>query len=374
MWEVAEVLRRYGAEYLRQYGTAVLPSHRRAFQDILDCRTAALGGQVFTCDHCQHQVYAYHSCRNRSCPKCHGDQTEAWLEERRQELLPVGYFHLVFTLPQELRPVAQLHQRECYDLLMKAAATALIKLAADPRYVGGQVGVLALLHTWTRTLLYHPHVHCLVPAGGVSIHQEWLPARKKYLVPVRALSQIFRGLFRDLFTKILPEVQVPTAVWRQNWVVYAKPALQGPDRVLEYLGRYVHRIALTNSRLLALDEGQVSFRYQKSGETQWQTLTLPAVEFIHRFLQHVLPRGLHKVRYYGLWSPAQQQLLRQLQLLLPAADRSAKPCSVPPRDEPDRRREGTPAPPPPDGQKCPHCGQGTLRWTGRVPRSKRAPP
>lgn len=299
MLEIADIFSRYGNKYLQKFACTILPSQRRAFKDILACRTPIMGGHVYSCDHCNHKVYSYHSCRNRSCPKCQGDDTMQWLEKRRKELLPVGYFHLVFTIPKELRQIEKLHQKECYGILMKASATALIKLATDPRYVGGVVGVLTILHTWTRTLLYHPHVHCLVPAGGVSDNQEWLPARKEYLVPARALSKIFRGLFRDMLTKELPDIEVPNAAWHKDWVVYAKPALQGPKQVLQYLGRYVHRIALTNSRLLAIDDGLVTFRYQNYGESQWRTMTLKAMEFIHRFLQHVLPWGVHKVRYYG---------------------------------------------------------------------------
>ena len=233
MLEVADIFRRYGEAYLEKYGAKLPLRHRRAFQDILHCRTPALGGHLYACDHCGHQVYSYHSCRNRSCPKCHGDDTEAWLEKRRKELLPVEYFHVVFTLPKELRHPVRSHPEILYGILMKAAAQSLIKLAADPRYVGGLIGVLAVLHTWTRTLHYHPHVHCLVPAGGVSDDQKWLPARKKYLVPVKALSRIFRGMFREMVAKAQPDFRIPEVAWKQEWVVYCKPTFQGADNVLE---------------------------------------------------------------------------------------------------------------------------------------------
>lgn len=367
MLEVADVFQRYGAEYLQKYGPKMLPSHHRAFGDILNCRTPAMGGHVYVCDHCDHQVYSYHSCKNRSCPKCHGGETELWLEKRRKELLPVEYFHLVFTLPEELREHVRSHQKVLYGIIIKAAAKSLIKLAADPHYVGGLVGVLAILHTWSRTLVYHPHVHCLVPSGGVCDDQEWLPARKNYLVPVRALSRIFRGMFTGMVAKELPDLIIPKAIWNKEWVVYCKPAIQGADKVLNYLGRYVHRIAIANSRILSIDDGKVTFRYQNCGESQWKTMTLDANEFIRRFLQHVLPRGTHKVRYYGLWSPSNRSRLRQIQILL-ARD---KPVTT---HEMDIFNQEILAVPMQAERTCPHCGKGILVLIHHIPRQRRTPP
>ena len=368
MLEVADILRRYGREYLQKFGPTIPARHRRAFQDILHCRTPAMGGHVFSCDHCHHQVYSYHSCRNRSCPKCHGDDTERWLEHRDKELLPVAYFHVVFTLPQELRSQVRSHQKILYGVLMKAAAKALIKLAADPHYVGGRIGVLALLHTWTRTLVYHPHIHCLVPAGGVSDKQQWLPARPDYLVPVKALSRIFRGMFRDLVAQELPDLIIPEGAWNKEWVVYCKPTLQGAQKVLRYLGRYVYRVAIANSRILSLDDGKVIFRYQKCGATSWKTMTLLAQEFIRRFLQHVLPKGVHKVRYYGLWNPSQRRLLNQVRVVLA---RDARIQTTPETNLPDEEASARSIP---EGKTCPQCGQGRLVCIGHIPRSRRAPP
>lgn len=371
MPEVADVFRRYGPDYRARFGEDLLPSHRRAMDDIIHCRTEALGGHLWPCDHCGQEHYAYHSCRNRSCPKCHHQDTEAWLAERRLELLPVPYFHVVFTVPHELGEVVRRHQQALYDILIRAAAHALIKLAADPHYVGGLIGVLCVLHTWTRTLAYHPHVHCLVPAGGVSADRtEWRPARSSYLVPVHALSQLFRGLFRALVSQERPDLTIPESVWTKGWVVYCKPALQGTEQVLNYLGRYVHRIALTNSRLLSLDDGHVRFRYQDAQDQRWKTMTLPAQEFIRRFLQHVLPQGFHKVRYYGLWSPIHRLLLRQLQLWL------AGHAPEPPPPAPTRHIPPTDAWAPPlrAGQPCPSCGQGLLVVIGLLPRHQRGPP
>jgi Putative transposase/Transposase zinc-binding domain len=262
---------------------------------MLHCRTEVLGGHLLPCDHCGQEHYVSHSCRNRSCPKCHRLETEAWLEDRRQELLPVPYFHVVFTAPHELGEMIRRHQQDLDDSLLRAAAQSRMKLAMDPHYAGGLIGVLCGLHTWTRT--YHPHVHCLVPAGAVSPDRSpWQPARTSYLVPVQALSKLFRGVFRALVRQERPDVSLPESVWAKGGVVYCKPAIQGPEKVLNYLGRSVHRIALTNSRLLSLEDGHICFRYRDSQAQRWQPMTLPADEFIRRFLQHVLPPGFHKVR------------------------------------------------------------------------------
>ena len=220
MLEVADILRQYGQSYLQAFGNTMLPSQHRAFADILHCRTAVLGGHLYQCDHCGHPQYAYHSCRNRSCPKCHTNDTANWLEDRRRELLNVPYYHVVFTLPEPLRRLVRLHQKKLYGILMKAAARAIIKLAADPHYVGGLIGIMCILHTWSRTLLYHPHVHCLIPAGGISSdRRHWVPARKNYLVPVDALAKIFRGIFVEMVRKQLPQIHLPASLWQKNWVV-----------------------------------------------------------------------------------------------------------------------------------------------------------
>ena len=371
MPEVADIFRCYGPAYQERFGADLLPSHRRAMDDIIHCRTEALGGHLLQCNHCGQEHYAYHSCRNRSCPKCHRHDTEVWLAERRQELLPVPYFHVVLTLPQELRELVRRHQKDLYDILLRAAAQALIKLAADPHYVGGLIGVLCVLHTWTRTLVYHPHVHCLVPAGGVSADRtEWRPARTSYLVPVHALAKLFRGLFLDLVRQERPDLTLPESVWTKGWVVYCKPTVQGPEQVLKYLGRYVHRIALTNHRLLSIADGQVCFRYQDAQDQRWKTMTLPAHEFIRRFLQHVLPQGFHKVRYYGLWSPVHRPLLHQLQLCL-AGYAAAPP---PPSPEPTPHATDAWCPPFRAGHLCPSCGQGLLVVIRLLPRYQRGPP
>jgi hypothetical protein len=365
--EVAEILRQYGPAYLEQFGPKMPACQRRAFADLQRCRTAALGGHLYQCNECGRPHYSYHSCRNRSCPKCHAGDTRTWLQQRQAELLPVPYYHVIFTLPQELRDLTRRHQKTLYGLVLSAAAQALLRLTADPHYVGGRVGVLAVLHTWGSTLTYHPHVHCLVTGGGVSPDgQQWLPAREGYLVPVRALSKLFRGLVLDRIRRQLPEIALSSSLRQKDWVVHAKPAVQGTEKVLAYLGRYIHRVALTNSRLVSITEGKVTFRYRDSRTAQTKTMTLDAQEFLRRFLQHVLPRGVHKVRYYGLWSPSHRdQLHAWQQRLAPAPRRSAPPPAGP-------LLSASPAPTP--LRTCPYCKTGTLVYVRRLPPQGRPPP
>lgn len=367
MFEVADVFRLCGQGYVDAFGDRMPPRHLKAIQDIQACRTEELGGQVYLCEACGKHHYEYHSCFNRSCPKCHGARTEAWLGERESEILGVPYFHLVFTLPHELHELTRSHQAEVYGILMQAAAQSLLKLARDPRYVGGLLGILSVLHTWSRTLDYHPHVHCLVPAGGIDDDQRWIPARQSYLVPVRALSVIFRGMFRDLLRERLPQVNVPGRAWKKSWNVYCKPAIQGAHAVLSYLGRYVHRVAIANSRITNISNAQVSFKYQDSSSSRWHNMTLDAQEFMRRFLQHVLPKGFHKVRYYGFWAPPCRDTLRRLLLILPPTS----PSEPTPQD-PDP--PATPDNTIPEHPPCPHCHQPALVLLKVIPRPKRGPP
>jgi hypothetical protein len=369
MPELAEVFARYGPAYLERYGSALLPSHRRALQDILRCRTEAMGGQVFCCNRCGYTHYVYHSCRNRSCPKCHGEQTRDWLTRRRQELLPVGYFHLVFTVPRELHAALRSRQTELYSLFMQAAAQATLQLAADPHYVGGQVGMLAVLHTWGRTLNYHPHLHCLVTGGGFDRQSQcWRSARRNYLIPVKVLSRRVRDRFKTLLGPRLRSLNIPASVWRVPWNVNCQPVRNSIENVLNYLGRYVHRIAITNNRILDIDNDRVTFAYQDTADQQRKQMSLAAEEFIRRFLQHVLPQRFHKVRYYGLWSPTHRSLLRRLQLLLAAPEPSCPGSALPAGPGPE-------APPNPAPLRtCPYCGQGQLVFTGLLRRRERAPP
>lgn len=359
---VATAVRQFGPAYTARFGAAMPAGHRRALEDLAACRTAAMGGHVTQCDTCGVEHFVYHSCRHRQCPTCHGVSTRAWTAARERELLPVPYFHVVFTLPAELRTIVRSHQRVLLGALMQSAAEALQALAADRHYLGGTIGILAVLHTWTRTLEYHPHVHCLVPGGAVAADGTWRKARGTYLVPVRALSVGFRTRFLLRWKRLLPEVVIPASVWKKAWVVYAKPTVQGADCVLRYLARYVHRAAITDARIVRVDATTVTFRYRDATARGWRTMTLRGDEFLRRFLQHVLPRGFHKVRYYGFWRPNAAAARAELQQRL-------APASVPaPRAERDESPPSALAFEP----TCPHCGQGHLYRTRRLLRASHA--
>jgi len=330
MLEVADVFREAGPAYRERFAARMLPSHLKAMRDIERCRTAALGGHLRQCDHCGQLQYSYHSCRNRHCPKCHGDQTQAWLDQQRARLLPCDYFLLTFTLPDPIRSLARSHQKTVYGILMSCAAQALHKLLADPRWLGARPGMLAVLHSWTRAMLFHPHAHFLVTAGGLSSDgRAWrLPARGDFLLPARALSVIFRAKVRDALQRAALRDQVSPDVWKKNWVVHCQHAGNG-DRVLQYVARYVHRIAITNSRLESFDDGQVTFRYRDNRSGLLKRCTLPAHEFIARFLQHVLPSRFTKVRHYGLFSTRSRDALEQARsLLAQSTQRAEAPCTL----------------------------------------------
>jgi hypothetical protein len=369
--EVAEIFRLHGAAYRARSGDRLLPSHARALRDIEACRTPYFGGHVKQCDNCEcgRKVYVYHSCGNRSCPKCHREQTERWLDKQRARLLPTQYYLLTFTLPEELRTLAFAHQKKIYGVLMRCAAAALQKLAADPRYVGGRLGLLGMLHSWTRAMLFHPHVHFLATAGGLSLDgTEWLkPKNPAFLVPVEALSVIFRAKVCAALKKAGLLQQVPCTVWKKKWVVHCQPAGSG-QKALEYLGRYIFRVAMTNSRLERIDDGQVTFRYRDNRTQETRHVTITAVEFIHRFLRHVLPRGCAKVRYYGIWSGSCRKQLDQARNLLLDIPQPAA-CL-------DAILPNTPAPMPPlrDQTRCPYCGIGLLIKIERLYPQRRAPP
>ncbi len=298
----------------------MLPSHTRTLYDVANCQTEYFGGHLYECDHCGLNHYLYHSCCNRNCPKCRNNNSKKWLEKRKTEILHVNYYHVVFTLPEELRNIIRSNQKELLSILMKAAAYSIQKLAKDPHYVGGKIGFLGVLHTWSQTMIYHPHFHCLVPAGAISSDgKEWIYARKKYLVPINLLSTIFRARFMKLARKALPEHKFPQSVWYKNWNVYSKPSVKGPLKVLNYLARYVQRVAITNNRILSDKNGKITFSYKKRDKNntfKWKQMSLPAMEFIRRFLQHVLPTGFHKVRYYGFLNPKNKSDLMRIKMVL----------------------------------------------------------
>jgi Putative transposase/Transposase zinc-binding domain len=338
--EVADVFRQHGQEFLERWGEVLSPQQRKAFRDIGACRTSALGTQVQQCDHCGLQQIAYRSCRNRHCPKCHSRTRDEWLRERAGELLPVPYCHVVFTLPHELAPLALQNPRVVYGILFQAVAESLMEIAADPKRLGARLGFLAVLHTWTQRLEHHPHIHCVVPAGGVSPDgQRWVSPRKaKFFLPVKPLGRLFRGKFLDYLEEAfaanrlefhgrLRQVAHPayfqqlllSPLHSKEWVAYVKPPFGGPEQVLRYLARYTHRVAISNGRLLKLENGHVHFRWRDSQHgNQIKETSLDAVEFIRRFLLHVLPGGFVKIRHFGFLSNrSRKALIQHCRTLLP---------------------------------------------------------
>jgi len=357
--ELAEIFRAYGAAYRQKHAAQLLPSHRQAMRAIEQCRTEALGGQIFECSNCGETRYSYHSCRNRHCPKCQHEQTQDWLELQRRLLLNAPYFMLTFTLPAGLRELASRNQRLFYGLLFQASAQATQKLAQDPRFIGGQIGLIGVLHTWTRNLAFHPHIHYLAPGGGLSPSGTWLPARYGFFLPVKALSRLFRAAFLSALKKHPIDTQIPPSVWQKAWVVHCKPVGDG-QAALKYLAPYIHRVAISNRRLLSFDNhgsletSQVAFQYRASDTGQLKRSALSVEQFIQRFLQHILPQGFVKVRYFGFFAATQRSRLEILQLQLGSAqpDAQLQPAS--------QTQDGITPP-------CPKCG-APLRFQRDLPR------
>ena len=315
---LADVVRRHGPAYLHKYGARMPQSHRRALDAILRCHTPAQGGSLYACDHCGTRRFAWHRCGHRACNQCGYAQGQQWLTEQTARLLPVSYFLATFTIPQPLRAIFRSHQRLCYDLLFGESSRALQDLARQRRYLGGDLGKLGVLHTWSRRLSYHPHVHYLVP--GVALRDDrtlCFPADPEYLLPVRRLSARFRTRMRQRLRDAAPHlhVQVPRSVWRKPWVVHSQFAGRGPQ-ALSYLARYVTRSALSSKRLLHQDERTVTFSFRESKTNIERPRTLTGEAFLHRFLQHVLPKGFRRVRSYGWLSPAAKQRLETVRTLL----------------------------------------------------------
>lgn len=362
MVEMAEIFRLHGKEYRAKFGKRMLPSHLRAMEDIERCRTEVLGGQLYYCQQCDEQRYSYHSCKNRHCPKCQNDQANQWLEEQKTLLLPVTHFLVTFTLPQELRAIARSHQKRVYNILFRASSEALQQLAADPRFIGGRVGMVGVLHTWTRDLRYHPHVHYIVPGGGLDPDGRWSSSRDDFLVPGKPLAIIFRAKVRDELKKAGLLEEVDRRVWKKEWVVDLEPVGTG-EAAFKYLAPYIFRVAISNNRILKLQDGNVTFQYKEPVTDQTKTSTLSAEQFIGRFLQHVLPRRFIKVRYYGLLSPGNRQLLNTVREL-PGATDSQTNTTVN-HSTFNERLEG-------DAPRCPNCGSlltliCTFRPKGREP-------
>lgn len=370
--EVADIFRDHGAAWREANRGHVSLEQLKVMSAIERCRTAALGGHVARCENeaCGHTLIAYNSCRNRHCPKCQGAAARKWLAEREAELLSVGYFHVVYTLPAELRDVAYQNKRVIYDLLIKAAADTTLTLAADPKRLGARIGITAVLHTWGSAMTHHPHVHMIVPGGGLSDDgSRWISSRSNFLVHVNVLARLFRGKFLAMLTQAHVEgclkffnthagltdkrafKRFLAPLRRIKWVVYCKDPFAGPKQVLRYLARYTHRVAISNRRLVSSDDNGVAFRwkdYRIDGPGRWKTMRLTAHEFIRRFLIHVLPKGFHRIRHYGLFANGNRaaHIARARELL----------AMPPPVSEPDEPKVAQPGEPRAHPCPCPCCG------------------
>ena len=387
--EVADIFRQIGPAYRLEHAEHLSRGQRRVMSAIERCRTAALGGHVEQCDACGHQRIAFNSCRNRHCPKCQSLTRAQWLQDRQAELLPVEYFHVVFTVPQQIAAIAYQNKAAVYDMLFRATAETLRLIAADPKHLGAEIGFIAILHTWGQNLMHHPHLHCVVPGGGISPDgQRWVCCRPGFFLPVRVLSRLFRRLFLTLlreafaartltFFNTLAGLQDPGAFFRYlapiasaEWVVYAKPPFGGPQRVLEYLGRYTHRVAIANSRLLEFADGEVAFLWKDyRHESRQKVMRLQADEFVRRFLLHVLPPGFQRIRHYGLLANRTREVkLQRCRQLLNAPAPASAPA-IEPEDYRDRYQRLTGV----SLWDCPLCKHGRMTcietWLpGSMPR------
>jgi hypothetical protein len=363
---LADVFRAYGPAYRARYGDRMLPSHHKAMHDIIACRTATMGGEVFWCDACERYQYAYHSCGNRHCPTCGNDRADRWRDQHLQKLLPVPYFLVTFTLPHALNDIAHAHQKLIYRLLFQTSANALQALALNPKWLGGQIGMVGVLHTWDRRMGYHLHVHWLLPAGGLDPQTGvWKPANPRYLVPGSALSAVFRAKFRDAL-KAVPDLfaQVPPDTWQKTWNVHCEAVGDGRN-ALKYVTPYLYRVAISNRRILSMKNGYVTFSYRPRG-TPWTTMTLDSMSFIRRFLQHVLPKGFQKVRYIGFLHPSAKKRFTALKQKLEEQGAEAVTTAEHGDNTAQQGRADTRHTPDVPGV-CPHCG-APLRYIGRLPR------
>jgi len=374
--EVGDVFRRYGETYRQQHAGSLSRAQLRVMSAIERCRTPALGGHVEQCDQCQFQRIAYNSCRDRHCPKCQCLARAQWIEDRQAELLDTEYFHVVFTLPEEIAALSYQNKEVMYGILFRATSETLRTIAADPKHLGAEIGFFAVLHSWGQNLRFHPHLHCVVPGGGLSPDgTRWIPCRPGFFLPVRVLSCLFRRLFLELLEKAFADGQLQffsalehlrenlafrrylAPLANRDWVVYAKKPFAGPQQVLDYVGRYTHRVAIANNRLLDIENRQVHFRYKDYRDGgQQKTMTLSADEFIRRFLLHVLPDGFHRIRYYGfLGNRYRQEKLQQCRQLL-GMIRETTPDQSTPRDYRDRYQALTGS----SLWECPVCHQGRM--------------
>jgi hypothetical protein len=373
--EVADVFQSYGTHYLQGYANSTSAEQKRVLRAISTCRTAALGGHKKMCDHCAHELISYNSCRNRHCPKCQAAARAQWLEKRDKELLPTPYFHVIFTVPDKLSSLTLQNKRLVYSLLFRAVSQTLLSITQDPKHLGAQIGFLAILHTWGQNLHHHPHIHCVVPAGGISPDgTHWVHSRENFFLPVQVLSALFKKKLLaylrtaynngklDLYGR-LEGLRDPhnwhsllAAMEATDWVVYAKPPFGGPSQVLKYLARYTHRVAISNQRLLSLQNGKVTFQWKDYAHgNQQRQMTLDATEFIRRFLLHVFPSGLMHIRYYGFMANRvrQDKLALARKLLAEKTGPKTPGCETPVQQAPQTTQEQ-------HSELCPACKQGRL--------------
>jgi hypothetical protein len=375
--EVADVVRAHAGAFLKACGGMVSSAKRRVLHAIASCRTAVLGGHVERCDQCSHEAISYNSCRNRHCPKCQAAARAKWLEAREADLLPVPYFHVVFTVPPEVAAVALQNKRVMYGILLRASAQTLLQVAADPKHLGATIGLLSVLHTWGQNLLHHPHVHCVVSGGGLSFDgQRWIACRPGYFLPVPVLRRVFRGKFLAMTKRAFADgklsfqgklallgdprtfAQHLEPCYGREWVVYCKKPFGGPLQVLKYLARYTHRVAISNHRLISLENGRVRFRWKDYAHgNKKRVMTLGAIEFLRRFLLHVLPRGFMRIRGYGLLANT-----KRAELL----SRSREALGVTAGRDSPAPSEG--AAPHDDTLRCPVCKTGRMVLLERIPR------
>lgn len=387
--EVAHIFRLHGESFRQKHRLCRV--QLQAMRAIEDCRTAVLGGHLYRCEECGSEKNVYNSCRNRHCPKCQNLEKERWLEKRRDELLPVPYFHVVFTLPEELNILALGNPGVIYDLLFDSASETLLGIAADRKHLGARLGILAILHTWSQTLVLHPHLHCIVPGGGPSLDGErWMAASESFLLPVRVLAPVFRGKFLAGLKQLHQEGRLSLTgeaeklrdpfeflnlldrLYKKSWWVYSKPPFGGPEQVLKYLARYTHRVALSNHRLVSLADGKVTFTYKDySQDGRRREMTLPAEEFIRRFLLHILPHRFVRIRYYGLF--ANRHRKRQLDRCRALLD-ATPPAAAPESDERENWESVYQRVTGKDPTLCAHCGHGHLHQVRKLPALARRPP
>ena len=361
--DISDIFKENVSAYLKNYGNKIPSNHLKSINDIIDCRTSAMGGEVYFCEKCKKYHYSYHSCKNRHCPKCGSNESEKWLKKQMRKLLPANYFLVTFTIPEELRFVCRSNQKLFYTILFKASSEVLKTLLNDPKYAGGTSGFVGVLHTWTRQLHYHPHIHFVVPGGAFDSERNcWNRANGKFLIPVKALSKIFRAKFRDYLKVKNPDIfsSIPNHIWFNKEFVSNSQAVGKGDKALTYLSNYVYRIVITNNRIIHYENGMVTFKYKESESNKIKHQTIASLEFMRRFLQHVLPGGFQKVRYYGFLSSASKVVWQQICNYFdfePAKATSSNEVSF-------NKREAS---------ICPDCNSGMVHCR-TIFRKQRAPP